>query len=500
MTDLEVYIRARYPLVYLLTPEEERAIAVVGLLAKELGKILVRWSFTTGLDGDSATRDPLAALEAIRLADTRAIYVLLDAHAFFNNPGVVRKLRELGQALRQSAKTIILLSPVLSLPLELSKDITVVDFPLPDSQTIQQMIQQAGTLSGRPLALDNLQVEQLAIAAKGLCAGEIANALAKSLVLYRGLDARAVNVMVDEKRQIIRKTGILEYFESPEPISQVGGLEALKDWLARRGAAFGGRARAFGLPEPKGLLLVGVPGCGKSLVAKAVANQWQLPLLRLDVGRLMGGLVGASEENIRQALAMAEALSPVVLWVDEIEKGFAAVVAQGDGGTSARVLATFLTWLQEKETPVFVVATSNDLKRLPPELLRKGRFDEIFFVDLPDAIERRAILEIHLQKRKRYEADFDLEGLTVACDGFSGAEIEQALIEGLYEAFAAGRPLVSADLFKAFEASVPLAKSMPEAIETLREWAREKARFASKHVLLQERPPSRALKVDWPVS
>ncbi|MNS14257.1 ATP-dependent zinc metalloprotease FtsH 3 [compost metagenome] len=479
MTDLEVYIRARYPLLYLLTPEEERAIAHLALLAEGMRKEVISWSFTDGLAGDPGTRDPMAALEAIHRANTRAIYVLRDLHPFFTNPAVVRRLRELGQALRQSAKTVIVLSPVLAIPPELTKEVTVVDFPLPDAPTISEMVQRAGEMAGRPMAIDLLQRERLVSAAKGLTAGEIANALAKALVVHRGLDERAVDVMAEEKRQVVRKTGVLEYFEHGEAIADVGGLEALKGWLKKRANAFGTRARDFGLPEPRGLLLVGVQGCGKSLVAKAVANQWKLPLLRMDVGRLMGSLVGASEQNIRQALAMAEGLSPVILWVDEIEKGFAGSTGTGDGGTAARVLGTFLTWLQEKEAPVFVIATANDLNRLPPELLRKGRFDETFFVDLPDAQERRAIVSIHLQKRRRLVADFDLDRLVTACEGFSGAEIEQGLIDALYDAFDRGRPLTTEDVLTAFAATVPLSRTMPEAIEGLRQWARDKARPAS---------------------
>jgi SpoVK/Ycf46/Vps4 family AAA+-type ATPase len=301
--------------------------------------------------------------------------------------------------------------------------------------------------------------------------------------------------MAAEKRQILRKTGVLEYFDQGEAIGDVGGLDALKAWLAKRVNAFGARARDFGLPEPRGLLLVGVQGCGKSLVAKAVASQWKLPLLRMDVGKLMGSLVGASEANIRQALQMAESLSPVILWVDEIEKGFAGAGGAGDGGTAARVLGTFLTWLQEKEAPVFVIATANDLSRLPPEMLRKGRFDETFFVDLPQAAERRAILEIHLKKRKRLVADFDLAALAAACDGFSGAEIEQGLIDALYDAFDRGRPLTTDDVLKAFGSTVPHSRTMSDSIAQLRDWARDKARAASAAPVA---PSSAYLPVDLP--
>jgi SpoVK/Ycf46/Vps4 family AAA+-type ATPase len=331
-------------------------------------------------------------------------------------------------------------------------------------------------MAGRPAKLDQLDQERLVAAARGLTAGEIANGLARALVTHGALDRRAIAVMAEEKRQVVRKTGVLEYLDNPDSLDGVGGLGDLKTWLRKRGRAFGRQAREFGLPEPRGILLVGAPGCGKSLVAKCVARQWDLPLLRLDVGRLMAGLVGASEENARKALKVAEDLSPVVLWADELEKGFAGL--GGDGGTSARVLGTFLTWMQEKRAPVFVIATANDLERLPPELLRKGRFDEIFFVDLPDEAEREAILGIHLEKRRRHLPDHDLAGLARAAEGFSGAELEQAVIDALYDAFELGRPLADEDLARAVTGTVPLSRS-GDGLAGLRSWAAQHARPAS---------------------
>ena len=476
MTELETLLRARYPLLYLLTPEEERAMAELHALGTQLGKEVVAWSCTEGLGGDQALRDPLAALEAIRVSSARAIYVLRDLHPYFGNAAVVRKLRELGHAVKQSAKAVVLLSPVLSLPPELAQEVTLVDLAPPEGAMIHEMVGRAGQMAGRPAQLDQLDQERLVGAARGLTAGEIANGLARALVTYGGLDRRAIAVMAEEKRQVVRKTGVLEYLDHPEALDGVGGLGELKGWLRKRGRAFGRQAREFGLPEPRGLLLVGAPGCGKSLVAKSVARQWDLPLLRLDVGRLMSGLVGSSEENTRKALRVAEALSPVVLWVDELEKGFAG--QGGDGGTAARVLATFLTWLQEKAAPVFVIATANDLARLPTELLRKGRFDEIFFVDLPDEAERSAILAIHLGKRRRHVPDYDLAALARACEGFSGAELEQVVIDALYDAFELGRPLADEDLHRAIAATVPLSRS-GDGFTGLRSWAAQHARAAS---------------------
>jgi len=287
-----------------------------------------------------------------------------------------------------------------------------------------------------------------------------------------------------EKQQIIRKSGLLEFYASDERLGNVGGLETLKEWLRKRVRAFGEDARKFGLPDPKGILLVGVQGCGKSLIAKSVANSWRLPLLRLDVGRLFSSLVGSSEENLRNAIKVAESIAPVVLWVDEIEKGFSGVGSsdRSDAGTAARVFGSFITWLQEKDVPVFVIATANDVSKLPPELVRKGRFDEIFFVDLPDSQERADIWQIHLTKRNRDPQQFDLRSLAMASEGLSGAEIEQAIIAGLYEAFDQNRPLEMGDLLDVLQDTVPLSQMMREQINGLREWAKQRARPATKAI------------------
>jgi SpoVK/Ycf46/Vps4 family AAA+-type ATPase len=295
----------------------------------------------------------------------------------------------------------------------------------------------------------------------------------------RLFDMEDISRILDEKRQIIRKTGLLEYYQLTEAMNHVGGLGALKAWLGSRDGAFSERARDFGLPEPKGLLLLGVQGCGKSLAAKAIANSWRLPLLRLDVGAVMNAYVGSSEENMRKAIRISESLAPCILWLDEIEKGFAGFGGQQDGGTTARVFATFLTWMQEKTKPVFVIATANSIERLPPEMLRKGRFDEIFFVDLPSEPERLEIFRIHLSRRNRFPEQFDLARLAAASTGMSGAEIEAVVIEALWGAFPEGRQLTQEDLLRAIQATVPLSRTMSESIEGLRSWARTRARPAS---------------------
>jgi len=314
-----------------------------------------------------------------------------------------------------------------------------------------------------------------------LTLNEAENVFAKTLIKRGGLGAEHLDVIISEKEQIVRKSGLLEYYHSTERFDDVGGLDLLKDWLRKRQMAFTERAREYGLPTPKGVLLIGVQGCGKSLTAKAVASLWKVPLLRLDMSRIFSSLVGASEENLRNALRVAESVSPCILWVDELEKSFAGAQssALSDAGTTARVLGYFLTWLQEKTAPCFVIATANSIEQLPPELLRKGRLDEIFFVDLPSKRERMEIFAIHLRKRKRDPSLFDLEALAEASQGFSGAEIEQAVISALYDAFSEGRDITTDDILKAIRETVPLSVTMKEQIDALREWASGRARRAS---------------------
>ncbi|HEU4752735.1 MAG TPA: AAA family ATPase, partial [Armatimonadota bacterium] len=297
-------------------------------------------------------------------------------------------------------------------------------------------------------------------------------------------------IILSEKEQTIRKSGLLEYYRAATSLEQIGGMDVLKDWLTKRSIAFDEQAKQYGLPAPKGVLLIGVQGCGKSLTAKAIAGFWGLPLLRLDVGRLFNSLVGSSEENVRTAIRVAESVAPAVLWVDEIEKSMSGSQssAYSDGGTSARVLSSFLTWLQEKTAPVFVVATANSIDQLPPELLRRGRLDETFFVDLPDIREREEILRIHLENRGRAAAEFDLSLLAESTDGFSGAEIEQCVIAGLFDAYSAGAPLSDEILTRCARDTVPLSRTMKEPIDRLRAWAEGRARRASSGSITQVRP------------
>ncbi|HEX9052474.1 MAG TPA: AAA family ATPase [Anaeromyxobacter sp.] len=493
--ELDVLVRARYPLVYLVTSEEQRLEEILAELANTHGKALLGWSIARGFrrEGGSkmaagleGTKEPLAALAAIEKLSEPSLVVLKDFHPYLQDPAVVRALRELAHALKSTFTTVVLLSPTLVIPPEIEKEVSVLDVPLPSYRDLLQLLKEIvgvvrqGNRAKVELTKDD--ADHLIKAAQGLTLAEAENAFAKAIARDGRLSKDDVALVLDEKRQVIRKSGLLEYYPTEERLANVGGLDALKTWLARRGAAFSEAARRFGLPEPKGLLLLGVQGCGKSLTAKAIAAQWGLPLLRLDMGRIFSGLVGSSEENLRRAIQVAESVAPVVLWIDEIEKGLAGIQSSGttDGGVTARVAGTLLTWLQEKTAPVFVVATANRIELLPPELLRKGRFDEIFFIDLPALPERREILEIHVRRRGRDPAAYDLDALARRTEGFSGSELEQAVISGLYDAFADGTELSQAHLARTVSESLPLSTTMREEIERLRDWARTRTRAASR--------------------
>lgn len=485
--ELETLIRARYPIIYIVSWEEKRVEDALRTIARDRGKKIFFWTITQGMvqnpnHRDNATRDPIAALDAVMDSREQALFVLKDYHAFISDVTVTRRLRDLTAALKTSYKTLIILAPNLKLPNELEKDVTVVDYGLPDHEDLDQLLEGIiQSVKDNPqvdTTLSEIERDYILKAAQGLTANEAENVFAKSLVEKHKFD---VDVILSEKEQIIRKSGILEYYPFSESIGDVGGLDLLKEWMEKRTVAFTEKARDFGLPSPRGVLLLGVQGCGKSLSAKAIGSLWRLPLLRLDVGRIFAGIVGSSEENMRKAIRVAESVAPCILWLDELEKGFSGTQSSGmsDGGTTSRVFGTFLTWMQDKKAPAFVVATSNDVTSLPPELLRKGRFDEIFFIDLPTSDERTQIFKIHLQKRKRNPDEFDLERLAAATPGFSGAEIEACVVEALYDAFDEEKALTTEALVTAAHHTVPLSMTMRERIEDLREWANTRARIAS---------------------
>jgi hypothetical protein len=497
-SEIETLIRARYPILYVISSEEMRVQNLVLDIARKRQKKTFEWSYSTGIvpagtsiqsqkHRNAATKDPLVALDQVIEQVEPAIFIFKDFHPFLtkNNFAVIRKLKEIALHLKNSFKTIVLVSPTMEIPTELEKEITVLNFPLPSredlNELLEKILEDVKQFKQVHVDLDGAGRERLLQAALGLTLGEAENVFAKIIVKDERLSADDVNEVFAEKQQIIRKSGLLEYYATSETFSSVGGMAVLKEWLNKRSLALSREAREFGLPAPKGILMLGVQGCGKSLCAKAVSTQWQLPLLRFDMGRMFGSLVGSSEENVRRAISVAESVAPAVLWVDEIDKAFAGSQGSGstDGGTTARVFGTFLTWLSEKTAPVFVVATANDISHLPPELLRKGRLDEIFFVDLPVRDERAEVFRIHLHKRGRDFASFDLQGLADASKDFSGAEIEEAINSALYDAFYAKEELTTDHVLKAIGETVPLARTMDEQINRLRSWAEGRARNAS---------------------
>ncbi|WP_089252198.1 AAA family ATPase [Asanoa hainanensis] len=503
-TTLAQLLKARFPIIAVESHEELRVLFEVRAVAGDAG--LVRtpravwtWSLTDGLrrdDGEEQgrTKNPSDALDALLRIHQPIVAVFRDLHPVLGgagqpgDPAVIRRLRDLATAFRSGAipRSLVLVSPVHRVPVELEKDVTVVDFPLPSETDIRAVLD--GMLranAGSPrlrIDLDDSGRERFAKAALGLTLHEAENAFARAMVNDGVISIADLPVILEEKRQTVRKAGLLEFVETGPVLSDVGGLENLKRWLGRREGAWLADAADYGLPAPRGVLITGVPGCGKSLTAKAVAAAWGIPLLRLDIGRVFSGLVGSSEQNMRSAIRTAEAVSPCVLWIDEIEKGFAATGA-GDSGTSSRVFGSFLTWLQEKNRPVFVIATANEIESLPPELLRKGRFDEVFFVDLPTRAERGSIWQVHLARWLRnprvggaLSVDSGvLAELTSLSEGYSGAEIEHALVAAVYDAFAERRPLRQDDVVRALVNMVPLSRTQAERIAAVRAWADARA-------------------------
>ena len=387
--EFELLLLARYPLIYVPTREEERVEMAIAQSAKRQGNRGVYiWDFVEGYQGNPTDagvgrRNPLQALELVEKlpATVPAVFILRDYHRFLEDVAIARKLRNLARLLKSQPKNIVLISPQLTIPDDLSESLTVLEFPLPNLVEIQAEIEKLLSSTGQ--SSDPKLVDDLVRCCQGLSMERIRRVLAKGIVTHGSLQADDLELILEEKRQTIRQTQILDFYPATERISDIGGLDNLKDWLLRRGGAFSERARQYGLPHPRGLLLVGIQGTGKSLSAKAIAHHWHLPLLRLDVGRLFAGLVGESESRTRQMIQLAEALAPCVLWIDEIDKAFSGFDGRGDAGTSSRVFGTFITWLAEKRSPVFVVATANNIQTLPPEMLRRGRFDEIFLWGCP---------------------------------------------------------------------------------------------------------------------
>jgi len=501
---LDLMIRAHYALLYIVAVEEEPVEDVlleVATMSQPERNILL-WDIVRGWDDNGGDKGSvIGALNRIAKTATQenTIFVLRDLHPILKNPysdrnaPVVRELRNLTPELKRSRKTLVLTSHTLELPAELSEEVTVIDFPLPNVQEIDYLISQL--VVPEKLKLSALAREQLVKACQGLSRARLQRVLAKALAAKQQVDESDIDGVLAQKQQAIRQTGILEFFTARESLKSVGGLENLKQWVRMRQDAFTEEARAYGIPNPKGVLLVGIQGTGKSLSAKTIANEWRLPLLRLDSGRLFGGIVGESESRVRQMIKLAEAIAPCVLWIDEIDKAFGnlATGIDGDSGTSRRVFGSLITWMQEKTSPVFIVATANNVRILPAELLRKGRFDEIFFLNLPTEAERQEIFRVHLQRlRPTRLRDFDLALLSKTAKNFSGAEIEQVIVDAMHRAFfekgANGRrDLTNLDIVRSIEETVPMAAIAREQIADLKHWAAQAgARTASNDTQLVE--------------
>lgn len=504
MQDFSNLVNAGFPYIYIPSYEEERITNTIKttLSNKELIKNdrkLYVWTQTDGLVNDETkvrdTSNPINAVESVAKSNEDAIYIFKDFHIYFGGDrnarpdyAVIRKLRDIIPNLKSSRKTIVFISSKLVIPCDMEKEISILDFSLPTETEIKSLLNELiSGLNPENVKLTEDEKTLLSRSALGLTMQEAENAFCRAIVNLKGLSIDALSIIHEEKNQVVKKTGVLEFVKSDLDINDIGGLENLKKWLIRRNNSWSEKAKQYNLPAPKGVLITGIPGCGKSLTAKAMSAIWGLPLLKLDMGKIFGGIVGSSEENMRKAIATAEAIAPSILWVDEIEKGFSGLKSGGDSGTSARVFGTFLTWMQEKTAPVFVIATANDISSLPPELLRKGRFDEIFFVDLPTAKEREKIFSVHLNKRmKNSNINHEIEVTESVCSelanasvGYVGAEIEQIVIAAMYEAFYADRGLRKEDVLKAIKETVPLSSTQREQILALREWAKERAVLAT---------------------
>ena len=477
-SELGLFLKARYPIIYINTIEEDRVEYVIRKNVKtNLNRSIYSWDFVDGYTNNPnnegfAKRNPLQALELVeRLnAETPALFLLKDFNRFLTDLSISRKLRNISRILKLQPKTIIIIGSDLTIPKELQDLITVLQFQLPLEDEISQELNRL--INSLNIKVEPLLFESLTRACQGLSLERIRRVLSKIVATYKTIDDNSIAVLLSEKKQIISQTEILEYCSVNEKIANLGGLENLKDWLKKRKTAFSIQASNYGLPTPRGLLLIGIQGTGKSLTAKAIANDWQLPLLKLDVGKLFGGIVGESESRLRQMIDVAETISPCILWIDEIDKAFTNTESKGDSGTSNRVLATFISWLSEKTKPVFVISTANNIDLLPLEIIRKGRFDEIFFLDLPKKDEREEIFKIHLQEfRPNSWKSFDYSKLAKLSESFSGAEIRQSIIEGMYHAFYEKREFTTDDICLALKELIPLANLESNQMLKLQNWA-----------------------------
>ena len=442
----------------------------------------------TGAAGNSIynTREPVQALANMESMTVEAVFILKDFHRHLDDPVVIRRLRDVGQKFSTNRRTVILTAPELTVPPELSKLVEYFDLPLPDRDRLHEIIHDTFTRLSNTyslkLQLDAAGVDAMSANLRGLTEEEAERAISQALVTRYALCAETVTDVLEAKKQLLRHSGMLEFVEASDNLAGVGGLENLKHWLGQRRGAWEDSAREFGLEPPRGMIILGVQGCGKSLCARAIAGEWKLPLVKFDTSAVYDKYIGETEKRIRKVFQVAEGLAPCVLWIDELEKVFAGSgpdSASADAGVSSRLLASFLSWMQDRKSPVFVAATCNNVTVLPPELIRKGRFDELFFVDLPNQAERKQIFSIQISKRKRNPAEFDLDKVAAAAKGYSGAEIDAAVQGAMYAAYSEKKPLSTQHLFDAIAQTVPLSTTRAEEIAALREWASTRAVAAS---------------------
>jgi len=487
---IERLIKSGYPLIYLVSWEEER----VEENLKQIGSNLFQdsfnfytWSCTDGLMGKHGTIEGTVELiDALNktAAETKAaFYLFKDLHFFLDDPKLIRKLKDLYHVLKKSSKIIFILSPSLILPYELEKEVTVIDVGLPDVDEARAVFNSVlnSTHDKTHDSLTQELKEKAVRAVLGLGTAEMELALRRTFIGRDGIEENELlDTLFEEKAQIIRKSGSLEFVRTRVGLDNIGGLENLKEWLETRASAFSPKAKEFGLDLPKGVLIMGISGCGKSLCAKAVATAWGLPLLRLDLNQVYSGALGSPEEVFRRTIKTVEATSPCVLWIDEIEAGITRSGEKTSDSPASRIFGYFLTWMQEKQHPVFIAATANQIDLLPPEILRKGRFDEIFFVSLPSQKDRKEIFRIHLNSRERNPESYDLDSLAKNTEGLTGAEIEQAVVSALFESFTKRKDLDNKELIIAASSIVPLSTTMREEISKLERWATNRAIKASK--------------------
>ena len=486
--EFKLLLKARYSILYVTTTEEERLEYTIKSCMKDLtiNRGIYTWDFIDGYTGNPSdngfgARNPLQALELIEklTPENPALVILKDFHLFLNDISVARKLKNLARFMRNQSKTIVIVSPEVIIPDSLKDIITILEFKLPQPSEIKKELLRVQESLGH--FLPETSVDVLVRCCQGLSLERIRKVLSKIIATYKEINIESLDIIFVEKKQIISQTKVLEFYTVTEKMSDIGGLENLKNWLRKRAGALSLRAEKHGLPSPKGLFLVGIQGTGKSLTAKAIANEWGLPLLRLDVGKLFGGIIGESESKMRQMIQFSEAIAPCVLWIDEIDKAFAGTDNKGDSGTTSRVLATFITWLSEKKSSVFVVATANNINALPSEIIRKGRFDEVFFIGLPNLEEKKLIFKVHLSRlRPKSWNSYNIDLLGEMAKRFSGAEIEEVIVESMHTAFSENREFTESDIVESINQFIPLAYTNQEKIDSLEEWAASgRARLAS---------------------